>query len=123
MERVYSVLTANAHRSPTMGPLHDPAETLRVTDLLGVIAASYGVVMALSPALQIRRMLVRRSSADVSVAYLAVLEVGFALWFAYGMALGNLAIVIPNMVAFTVGFATLLVVYRFRTGSSAADRD
>lgn len=116
MAGVYSVLTANAHRSPTMGPLHDPAEILSVTDLLGVIAASYGVVMAVSPALQIRRMLVTRSSADVSVAYLGVLEVGFALWFAYGVALGNLAIVIPNTVAFTVGLATLLVVIHFRRG-------
>jgi MtN3 and saliva related transmembrane protein len=94
-----------------------------VTDLLGLIAASFGVVMALSPALQIRRVLARRSSADVSVAYLAVLEVGFALWFAYGAALGNLAIVIPNLVAFTVGLATLVVVVRFRIGSSAARTD
>ncbi len=85
-----------------------------MTDLLGVIAASFGVVMALSPGLQIRRMLVTRSSTDVSVGYLAVLEVGFALWFTYGLALGNLAIVIPNAVAFTVGLATLVVVFRFR---------
>jgi MtN3 and saliva related transmembrane protein len=90
--------------------------------MLGAIAASFGVVMALSPALQIRRMLIRRSSADVSVAYLAVLEVGFALWFTYGLALGNLAIVIPNTVAFIVGLATLVVVIHFRTGSSAANR-
>ena len=83
-------------------------------DLLGFAAASFGVVMAVSPALQIRRMLERRSSADVSLAYLAVLEVGFLLWLAYGLALPNLAIVVPNTVAFVVGLSTILVALRFR---------
>jgi len=96
------------------GAAHDAAARNAVTDLLGVVAASYGVVMALSPALQIRRMLVTRSSSDVSIAYLAVLEVGFALWASYGLALGNLAIVVPNVVALSVGLATLVVVFRFR---------
>ena len=85
-----------------------------MTDLLGVVAASYGVLMAVSPALQIRRMLERRSSADVSLGYLSVLEVGFLLWLAYGLALPNLAIVIPNTVAFAVGMATIVVALRFR---------
>ena len=89
-------------------------------DLLGVIAASYGVLMAISPALQIRRMLERRSSADVSLGYLSVLEVGFLLWLAYGLALPNLVIVSPNTVAFAVGLATILVARHFRrTGASA----
>jgi len=81
---------------------------------LGVLAASYGVVMAVSPVLQIRRMLDRRSSDDVSVAYLAVIDVGFLLWIAYGVSLPNLAIVVPNIVAFVVGLATILVALRFR---------
>ena len=80
-----------------------------------MVAASYGVVMAVSPVLQIRRMLQRRSSADVSVAYLAVIDVGFLLWIAYGIELGNLALVVPNVVAFVVGLATILVALRFRS--------
>ena len=82
-----------------------------------MVAASYGVVMAVSPALQIRRMMQRRSSADVSVAYLAVIDVGFLLWIAYGVQLGNLALVVPNVVAFTVGLATILVALRFRANA------
>ena len=85
-----------------------------MTDTLGWIAASYGVLMAVSPALQIRRMLERRSSADVSLGYLSVLEVGFLLWIAYGVSLPNLAIIVPNVVAVTVGLATILVARNFR---------
>ena len=85
-----------------------------MTDALAVIAASWGVMMALSPILQLRRILERRSSADISIAYLAVLQVGFTLWMAYGIALGNIAIVVPNSVAFLVGAATLAISLRFR---------
>ena len=85
-----------------------------MTDALAVIAASWGVMMALSPILQLRRILERRSSADISIAYLAVLQVGFTLWMAYGIALGNVAIIVPNSVAFLVGAATLAIALRFR---------
>ena len=87
-----------------------------MTDALAPIAASWGVLMAISPMLQIRRMLERHSSADVSLAYLGVLQVGFTLWIAYGISLGNLALVIPNSVAFLVGVATVIVAVRYRDG-------
>jgi MtN3 and saliva related transmembrane protein len=86
-----------------------------VTDLLAVVAATWGVLMAISPLLQIQRMVRRRSSADLSLSYMGVLLVGFTLWMAYGLALGNLALIIPNGVAFTVGVATVLVALRYRT--------
>jgi MtN3 and saliva related transmembrane protein len=85
-----------------------------VTDALGIAAAAWGVMMAISPILQIRRILDRQSSADVSIAYLAVLQIGFSLWVAYGWSLGNLAIVVPNSVASLVGVATILIAMRFR---------
>ena len=85
-----------------------------MTDWLGYTAATYGVLMAVSPLLQIRRMFQTRSSADVSLGYLWVLEVGFGLWIAYGISLPNLAIVIPNAFALAVGLATILVALRFR---------
>lgn len=85
-------------------------------DSLGLLAASWGVFMAIAPLLQIRRMVVRRSSADVSLAYLSVLEIGFLLWVAYGIALGNLALIVPNSVAFLVGVVTMGVAWVLRHG-------
>jgi MtN3 and saliva related transmembrane protein len=86
-----------------------------MTTALAVTAATWGVAMALSPVLQIRKMVQRRSSRDVSIAYLAVLLVGFALWVAYGAALENVAVMLPNAIAFCVGAATLLVAARYRS--------
>ncbi|HEX2884561.1 MAG TPA: SemiSWEET family transporter [Candidatus Limnocylindria bacterium] len=91
-----------------------------MTDAIGAVAASWGVLMALSPILQVRRMLERRSSADVSLSYLAVLQVGFTLWIAYGIVLGNAAIIVPNSVAFLVGAATVAIAFRYRAGRGAS---
>lgn len=92
-----------------------------MSDALAVVAASWGVMMALSPVLQLRRILERRSSADISIAYLAVLQVGFTLWMAYGVSIGNVAIVVPNTVAFVVGAATIAITLRFRDAATTDD--
>jgi MtN3 and saliva related transmembrane protein len=89
-----------------------------MTDVLGLLAASWGVLMALSPLLLMRRILERRSSADVSIAYLFVLQIGFSLWVAYGVALRNPAIFVPNAVAFATGVATIALTIRYRNGGS-----
>ena len=86
-----------------------------MSDTLAVLAASWGVLMAIAPILQIRRILERRSSDDVSIAYLGVLLVGFGLWVGYGISLQNLALVVPNAVALVVGIVTILIARRFRT--------
>jgi uncharacterized protein with PQ loop repeat len=82
--------------------------------VLGIVTAAWALVMALAPALQIRRILARRSSGDVSVGYLCILVVGFALWVGYGAAIGNLVLVLPNGVALVTGIVTLAVAVRFR---------
>jgi MtN3 and saliva related transmembrane protein len=92
-----------------------------LAETLGVAAAAWGVLMAISPLLQIRRMLERRSSADVSIAYLAVLQFGFLLWIGYGISLGNPIIAIPNTVAALVGAVTMLVAWMLRHGAQATD--
>ena len=92
-----------------------------MVDTLGVAAAAWGVLMAISPLLQIRRMVVRRSSADVSIAYLLVLELGFLLWITYGISLGNPFIAFPNTVAAVVGGITMAVAWTHRHGARAIE--
>ena len=85
---------------------------------LAVAAAAWGVLMGLSPILQIRRMLRRRSARDVSIAYFAVLLVGFLLWISYGIAARNLALIVPNAVALLIGAGTIAVARRLGHGTS-----
>jgi MtN3 and saliva related transmembrane protein len=85
-----------------------------VVTALGVAAASWGVIMGVSPVLQIRRIMRRRSSEDVSLSYFGVLLTGFILWLAYGIAIGDPVLIIPNSVAICVAIATLVVARRYR---------
>jgi uncharacterized protein with PQ loop repeat len=87
--------------------------------LLALSASTWGLAMALSPVLQIRTMSARRSSRGISLAYLAVLNVGFALWLAYAVALGSVALAVPNAIAFVVGALTFGVAVRLRRHARA----
>ena len=81
---------------------------------LGVAAASWGVIMGVSPVLQIRRIIRQRSSEDVSLSYFGVLLTGFIFWLAYGIAIGDLVLIIPNSVAICISIATIVVARRYR---------
>jgi MtN3 and saliva related transmembrane protein len=96
-----------------------------IADVLGVCAATWGVVMAVAPGMQLRRMLRTRHSADVSLTFFALLLPGFVLWVAYGIARGDPALIVPNTVAFCVALATMLVAVHFRRrpGPQASERE
>jgi MtN3 and saliva related transmembrane protein len=91
-----------------------------MADSLAPFAAAYGVLMAISPVRQIRRMLQTKSSTDVSIGYLAVIEIGFGLWVLYGVSLPNWALAIPNGVPTLVGLVTIVIALRLRRPRSAA---
>src|SRR5262245_62382561 len=82
--------------------------------VLASTAAAWGILMAISPGLQIRKMLLHRSSREVSIAYFWVLLVGFTLWVAYGATIENWYLLVPNAVAFTVCATTTAVALRYR---------
>lgn len=85
-----------------------------MTTVLAFTAATWGVAMAVSPVLQIRKIVKHRSSHGVSLGYMSVLFVGFLLWLAYGIALANWAMIVPNVVAAIVIVATMVVARRYR---------
>ena len=85
-----------------------------MTTALGVTAATWAMLMALSPLLQVREMRRRRSSDGVSIPYFCVLLVGFALWVAYGLARGDLPLVVPSTLALLIAALTITVAARHR---------
>jgi len=89
-----------------------------VVSVLAAAASAWGVLMGLSPVLQIRRMLRERSSREVSLAYFAILLAGFLLWISYGIAAGNMWLVVPNSIALLVGLTLVVVALRLRRTSA-----
>jgi uncharacterized protein with PQ loop repeat len=81
---------------------------------IAVATTVWGIVMALSPILQIRTILRTRSSAGVSVGYFRVLTIGFVLWLLYGFDRGDPVLIIANSTALVGALAAIAVALRFR---------
>ena len=85
-----------------------------IVDVLGICAGTWGVVMAIAPGMQLRKMLQTRNARDFSMVFFALLLPGYVLWVSYGVARGDVALIVPNAVAFCVAIATMLVALHFR---------
>jgi uncharacterized protein with PQ loop repeat len=81
---------------------------------LGVAAGTWGVAMAVAPVLQIRQIRRLRSSIGLSLGYMSVLLVGFALWIGYGVAGTDWPLIVPNAIAFAVMATTIATALRHR---------
>ncbi len=89
--------------------------------VLSFVVSGWAVVMAVSPALQIRQMLRTGTSEDVSVGYFAVLVVGFVLWVVYGIVNDDWVLYVPNTVASLFGIATIAIALRLRDRSGVTE--
>lgn len=82
--------------------------------IVSTFAAGWGMLMALAPALQIRRMLQLKSSRDVSIGYFAIMLPGSFLWLAHGWIQHDIYVMLPNFLAILVITATIVVALRLR---------
>jgi uncharacterized protein with PQ loop repeat len=104
-------------------PEHRVYAVSSLTEALAVTAGGFGVVMGASPLLQALHSHRRESSSDVSLAFLVVLICGATLWLLYGLALGNAAIIVANIVGVLSSSATLAVTLRWRRRAPSAGRE
>ncbi len=84
-------------------------------DIFGPIASFMGVLMSLSPLFQVRRVLERGRSDDVSQLFPLVIAIGCAAWVAYGVSTSDAYLIVPNVVGVITNVATLAIVRRYRT--------
>ena len=87
---------------------------MNTVDILATCATIAGVLMAMSPFLQVRRMRRTKSSNDVSLLYLTMLAGGFIVWLAYGISLTNWAMIISNTASLVFMTVTILVALTYR---------
>ena len=82
--------------------------------LLGLTATGYGVVAALAALLQLRQMLARRASCDVSARFFAAYVGGYAIWLLYGLSVGSVPLIVVDAVGLLCGGLTLSVALALR---------
>jgi uncharacterized protein with PQ loop repeat len=93
---------------------------MEATDFFGVLASAMGVLMALAPLFQVRRVLSRGQADDVSQAFLVVIAAGSTSWCAYGISTGDPYLIIPNTLGVITNVGTLLLVRRYQQRSLAS---
>ena len=91
---------------------------MNTVDVLATCATIAGVLMAMSPFLQVRRMRRTKSSNDVSLLYLTMLAGGFIVWLAYGLSLNNWAMIISNIASLIFMVITIFVALTYRRGGA-----
>jgi uncharacterized protein with PQ loop repeat len=84
------------------------------TRLLELTATLYGVGAAAAVLLQLRQMLERRSSCDVSARFFAVYTGGYVIWLLYGLSIASVPLIVVDVVGLLCGGATLAVALRLR---------
>jgi uncharacterized protein with PQ loop repeat len=87
---------------------------MTLASLVGPVAAASGVFMAVSPLLQVRRIRSLGDSSEVSAGVFLMMRVNASTWLTYGIASGNVVIVIPNVVALVTTTLTVMTIKRFR---------
>jgi uncharacterized protein with PQ loop repeat len=91
-----------------------------LSEYLAIAATITGILMALAPSLQIRRMFATHSSRDVSIGYLTWLDLGFIVWISYGFSIWNWALIISNAASLTFMTITILVAWSLRRRDALA---
>jgi uncharacterized protein with PQ loop repeat len=81
---------------------------------LAVITTLWGVVMAVSPVLQIRTIRRTGTSLGVSALQVGVIFLGNGLWLAYGLTRAVPPLIIVNVIALVANGVWLVYVVRFR---------
>ena len=64
--------------------------------------------------LQLRTIVERQSSDDISIPFFVVLIFGLSMWLSYGIALGNAALIVSNTVALASYLVTTAGVLHYR---------
>jgi uncharacterized protein with PQ loop repeat len=84
------------------------------SQLLALAAMGYGVFAALTALLQMRQMLQRRASCDVSARFFAAYAGGYAIWLLYGLSVRDVPLIVVDAAGLLCGGATLVVALSLR---------
>jgi uncharacterized protein with PQ loop repeat len=84
------------------------------SQLLALTATGYGVFAALTALLQVRQMLRRRTSRDISARFFAAYAGGYAIWLLYGVSARDVPLIVVDLAGLLCGGATLAVALSLR---------
>lgn len=94
---------------------------MNIVAFTGLVASASGVLSALAPLLQAKRIRTAGDSSEVSVGVFAAMCANASIWFTYGIATADPVLMVPNLVAMLANTATLLVIRASRQGAAPGE--
>ncbi len=85
-----------------------------MVNILGAIAAVYGVYGALAILMQAHKMLIKHESCDISLPYMSSYVGGYAVWLPYGFLARSFPLIIADSVGLICGVFTLVIAVTLR---------
>ena len=88
-----------------------------MTDLvstLGAGATAYSLAAGTALLLQVRTMLRRDSSQDVSLTFLGTTSGGYLIWLLYGLGIGSMPLILSDAVGLACSLVAVAVAFRLR---------
>lgn len=82
------------------------------TEYIGIAA---GICTSVSLLPQLLKLIKEKNARDLSIAYLAILLIGLALWVMYGIRKEDLPIIITNTFAVALNATILVIGIRFKS--------
>ena len=82
--------------------------------MLTYLATAYGVGAAGAALFQTRQLLETRRSREVSARFFGVYAGGYAIWFAYGLSIGSMPLIVVDAIGVVCATATLAIVLSLR---------
>jgi MtN3 and saliva related transmembrane protein len=83
-------------------------------DLLAVLATIFGIVMSSASFPQTFKIFRRKSSADVSLTTYLMLLPGATAWLLYGIGLGNMPLIITNIIGLISCISVIIVYFVYK---------
>ncbi|MDO8187345.1 SemiSWEET family transporter [Conexibacter sp. JD483] len=88
--------------------------TIGAAGLITALVTCTGVAMALMPLTQLRRLLLLRRSDEIAIELFAFATFGSGVWLAYGLARGDLVVVLANAIGIVTNAVVTITALRFR---------
>ena len=85
-----------------------------VVSTLGASATAYSLAAGTALLLQVRTMLRRRSSQDVSLTFLGTTSGGYLIWLLYGLGIGSMPLIVSDAVGLACSLVAVAVAVRLR---------
>lgn len=83
-------------------------------NIMGIIATVFSFGISFGVIMQIRKIIKRKSSKDISLLLYFIVMGSIIAWWFYGLAMKSIYLMLTNTVAFIVNAILIIVIFKYR---------